>query len=132
MSEICRKSSEGEKMSATALAEAHSLILQAAGEVGSVKERLHRAARALPELSFNRIRDLFYADQRIRVGSGELDYLRAHVGAKNLKAAQDEYRELVARVARLEALLCQDEDCYRPAVDALRSASRALHSPLDR
>ncbi len=132
MSEISEKSSEGEKMSATALAEAHLLVQQVAGDSGSVKERLLRASRALPTFSFNRVRDLFYADPRARVGGDELDYLRSKVGSANLKAAQDEYAELGKRVARLEALLSESENHRRSLLDAGRDAAGLSHRTMGR
>ena len=99
---------------------------------GSVKERLLRASRALPTFSFNRVRDLFYADPRARVGGDELDYLRSKVGSANLKAAQDEYAELGKRVARLEALLSESENHRRSLLDAGRDAAGLSHRTMGR
>lgn len=136
MSEISNKSSEisdkSSELKMNALAEAHSIVLDAAGRHGTVKERLRRASVSFAELTFNRVRDLFYAEERCRVSAEELDYLRREKAAMRERAARNEYHDLVARVAKLEAILALDEDFYRPAPDALRQASGLPHSSMDR
>lgn len=131
MSEISNKSSE-RQMSAVALEEARSLVVGAAGREGSVKERLLRAARAFPDLGFSRIRDLFYGDARCRVRADELDYLRRAQAACEKEAAQNEYADLVVRIARLEALLRADPDFFGAQGAAFREAPGLPPGAMDR
>jgi hypothetical protein len=89
----------------------------------SVKAALSRAWRRLPGWSFNRIRDVWHADHRIRISADELDQLRRTAHQKAEHAARDEYRELLDRIARIEVrLAAQDADFHSPQIDALKSS----------
>jgi hypothetical protein len=90
----------------TPLDEAKTLIVQIAGVQGTVKERLHRATRRLGSFSLNRIRDLYYADPRVRVSADELLELR-RVATGFDGAEPSEVEELRERVEYLEALVRQ-------------------------
>lgn len=128
-----RKSSES-KMPTTF--EAHRALIDLAGE-GRPKDRLNRAYAALRSaLSFNRVRDIFYADSRISIWQWELDAINEALAkkrrAKIIQAdneandARKEYAELRDRIARLEAALALSApDFHREALDALRSAGDA-------
>lgn len=87
-------------------AEAAALIRRVAEPrpVGdSTKAAMLRAWRRLGTWTFNRVKDVWKADQRIRVRAEEMDQLRAATRAD--KDAVDELAELRARIARLERLL---------------------------
>lgn len=111
----------------TALVEAQSLIRalaepSPAGE--SIKAALRRVSRKLPHWSSNRVRDVWNADERIRIRADELDELR-EANRANEKAAKNELVSLRERLARLESLLVQtDPDFYGPQIDQLRQQVR--------
>ena len=96
----------------SALCEARDLIREIAEPrpVGDTsKAAVRRAWRRLETWTFNRVRDVWNADPRIRVRGDELDELRKVAAARrketHQKAAADELSELRARIARLEQLL---------------------------
>lgn len=111
----------------TALAEAQTLIRalaepSPAGE--SIKAALRRVGRKLPQWSSNRVRDVWNADERIRIRADELDELR-EANRANEKAAKNELVSLRERLARLESLLVQtDPDFFSPQIDQLRQQVR--------
>lgn len=109
----------------SAIAEASFLIRRIAGPRQadeSVKLTMRRTARRLAGWSANRVKDLWYADPRVKVSGDELLQLRA-VARSNEDKARDEYRELNQRIARLEArLLATDADFYGPDIAALRGS----------
>jgi hypothetical protein len=75
---------------------------------------------------YNRARDVWYEQAR-RIDAREMDQLRAAREARKLREASDEYKELRARIARIEAaLIAQDENFYRPHVDALEQSLRGF------
>jgi len=128
------KSSEFGEMSA--LIECQSMMRQLArpAEPGeSVKAVLLRVCRKLPGWSYSRVRDVWYADDRVRVSGDELrDIERAARDAANEKAAKDEFKQLDARIARLEAQLAlADEDFHRPSIDALGEMARRPDRTMD-
>jgi hypothetical protein len=133
---MSHKSSEWVRvMSSTA--EASSLLRRIAAPTeadGSVKAALQRAHRKLSTWSFNRVRDVFHADPRIRISAEEMDQLRAATRANEETDARDELLQIQARLAALEAALnATDEDFHRPQIDALRrlfTQSRAGRRPL--
>lgn len=111
----------------TALVEAQTLIRalaepSPAGE--SIKAALRRVGRKLPNWSNNRVRDVWNADDRIRIRADELDELRAAKN-QNEKAAKNELVSLRERLARLESLLVQaDPDFFEPQLDQIRQQIR--------
>lgn len=121
MSKKCENASES-KMSA--LCEAQTLVRRLAEPCtagDSVKAQIGRAARRTG-IGFNRIRSLWYGDERASVSAVEMDVLRRAVGARQNKVAAGR-DELLARVEALEARLSAiDPDFYRPHVDTLRRA----------
>ena len=129
MSEKSEKSSE-RKM--TELAEAQLIVAGVAGPNGSAKERVLRASRLLSRLSFSRVRDLFYGDPRCRVHADELDYLRHVAATRQKEAAKNEFAELLARIERVENLLCGIADARRPLDHAPRVEAGAPHRAMDR
>ena len=91
-------------MSSTAhdpISEMQDLVRLAAGEAGSIKERISRAARRL-DLKFSRARDLYYADRGCRVGADELE--RARHTAAAMRGTSDEFEELATLLSRMELL----------------------------
>ncbi len=82
--------------------EAQGLIRAISGH-GPVKQRLHRAARALA-FSSNRVKDIWYADPRVRLTDDELLALRRAAQAHAQHPAQG---DLVIRVRELEALVVE-------------------------
>ena len=129
-----RRKSSDSKMPTTF--EAHRALIDLAGN-GRTKDRLNRAYAALRKsLSFNRVRDIFYADSRISIWQWELDAInealankrRAHIIHADNEAndARREIANMRDRIARLEAAyLLSDPDFHREAIDALRSAGDA-------
>ena len=87
----------------SALAEAQMLVQGIAGERGSSKERIRRAAMRVSKLSFNRVRELFYGLDRCHVWAEELDELRRVARVQQEEEAKSEYAELRARLEQLEA-----------------------------
>jgi hypothetical protein len=118
----------------TALVEAQTLVRRlaepcAAGD--SVKAQIGRAARRVG-LGFNRVRTLWYADERASVSAAEMDSLRRAAGAREQKA-EAHRDELAIRVEALEQQLRalasripQDADFYGAQADLLRSAVRGM------
>lgn len=83
--------------------EMQALLHRVAGEAGSVKVRINRAARKCG-LSFNRAKDIWYADHRISIKADELEKARAAV-LTQAQGAKDEISDLKARVEALESVL---------------------------
>jgi hypothetical protein len=80
--------------------------------VGRTKDRLNRLYAALrTQFSFNRVRDIFYADPRISLRDWEHEAIAAalkkkrHAETQGAIDARAEYRELLDRIARLEAAI---------------------------
>jgi hypothetical protein len=118
----------------SALAEAQTLVRRIAEPCtagDSVKAQMLRASRRVG-LGFNRIRSIWYADQRVSVSAVEMDVLRRAAGAREQKA-EAHRDELVIRVEALEQQLRalasripQDADFYGAQADLLRSAVRGM------
>jgi uncharacterized protein YPO0396 len=117
----------------SALCEAQTLVRRLAEPCtagDSVKAQIGRAARRAG-FGFNRVRSLWYADERASVSAAEMDKLRRAAGARG-KA--DVHRDdLAIRVEALEQQLRalasripQDADFYGAQADLLRSAARDL------
>ncbi len=126
MSEI---SSESNRVSV--LVEAQGLVRslaepRPAGD--KIKEALRRAARKLPQWSPNRVRDVWNADERVRVRAEELEELRVAARVtKEERAAGHELAELRNRIGRLERLLVStDPDFHRENLAGLREQARGL------
>lgn len=84
----------------------------------SVKAAIGRAARRL-NWSFNRAKDVWYADHRIAISASEIDALRART--QEAKADAD----ITARIERLEAyMLATDEEFHSADIDRLRALAR--------
>lgn len=60
----------------------------------------------------------------------EMDALREVAGAA--REARNEFKRFEARLARVEALLVQDEEFMRPHADALDVVTRSPHRAVDR
>jgi hypothetical protein len=87
--------------------------------VGSIKERITRAARRTG-WSFNRTRDVWYADPRVSIKAEQLVQIEALSG---LEYARREVRTNDDIIARAEALLDgPDADFFGPWVAAIRAA----------
>jgi hypothetical protein len=97
----------------------------------NVKSRIATATRRLG-WEANRVRDIWYSDQRIRVRASELEQLRAKERKNEEKAARHEFAELRDRIARLEALLVStDPDMHSAHIDALHPMARLENRTLD-
>lgn len=100
-----------------------SAIGRAYRRIGKWSETRARAARdtaaeAPAPWSFNRVKDLWYADRRVSVSGDELLELQAVARAKEQAVVSNQYRELVNRIARLEAALCVADEAFRGQVSA--------------
>lgn len=90
------------------------------------KTRIARAARAVG-ISYWRAFDLWYGKAR-RIDAAEMDAIRR----AEMEAARAEYRELVARIERLDAALrLSDPEFDRPLAHADRKAARRADRALD-
>lgn len=88
---------------------------------GSVKQRISRASR-LTGWSFNRTRDVWYADPRVSIKAEELVRVEAISG---LEYARQEMRNYEDIISRAEALLDgPNADFFGPFVDAMRNVLR--------
>ena len=123
-SEMFDKVSENQKK--VALTDAQKLIVKIAGRYGSSKEQIMRAYTKLSAfMTYNRVRDLFYAAERVRVGADELDVLRRVARVVEEESVSNEYRLLLDRLARLEAAMVQiDPDFHCETIDTLRGIRR--------
>lgn len=102
----------------------------------TVKGAINRAARRVSKFMLSPMRpgraeDIWRQEARA-IRAEEMDAIRRAAKADRLKEeAKDELAKIDARIARLEALLVQDEDFYRGQVDAERSALRRLRGSVD-
>lgn len=93
-----------------------------AGGGTTIGERILLTARKLG-WPHTRTRDVWYEQAR-RIDAREMDQLRAATERRRLEEAGHEYRELRARIARIEAaLLSQDAAFHGPTLDALQLAT---------
>ena len=115
------------------IAEAQGHVLSIGGAEGSRKAQIARAYRRLSHrFTFNRVKDLAYADARVRVRADEIEELRRVDTARAIeKAAGDEFRTITDQIAAVEALLLSDQDFYRVVLDALRAVARGDNRAVD-
>jgi len=86
--------------------------------LGSVKERINRAAAAL-RWSSSRTRDVWYADPRVSIKPRELRKIEEIAG---VVYGRKELSEIDAIISRADALLMgTDPDFVRPFIAALRA-----------
>lgn len=115
--------SERSEMSDVALAATLAHEIAPAGR--TVGQQIAAVARKLG-WSRSRTISIWYGEAR-RIDAREMDQLRAARDARRLQEASHEYRELRARIARLEAALAiTDEAFHRPHVDALQQSMGGL------
>lgn len=116
------KSSENSDLSD--VAQASALIREVAPVEGAtIGERIQRAARKLG-WRHSRAREIWYEQAR-RIDAREMDQLRRTTEARKLQEATHEYRDLRARISRIEAaLLVADADFHGPQIDGLRQSMR--------
>lgn len=114
------KSSENSEL--CDVAQASALIREVAPiEGATVGERILYVARKLG-WRHSRAREIWYEQAR-RIDAKEMDQLREARKTRKLQEATNEYRELRARIARIEAaLLASDENFHRPQIDALQQS----------
>ncbi len=123
MSEI---SSEKSEMSAAEFAQFALRGYVAPPSLGPVKARLRHAAHKLG-WSPNRVKDVWYADPRVRITADELRAIEEYTG---LRYGREELRSVDELIARADALLMgSDADFHRPFVSAFRAFVRALDRP---
>lgn len=103
--------------------------------LGSVKARLRHAVSIVLKhdrkqhgrkrrWTANRVKDCWYADERITPNADEIRDLEEITG---LKYGREELRELAQLISSADALLeGPHEDFYRPFVDAFRQALRVV------
>lgn len=110
-----------------ATAEASILVRQIAEPrpVGdSVKAAMGRAHRALRGWTFNRVRDVWHADHRIKISADEMAQLRAAVHAAKEESRDPEIAELRARIAYTEERLQRiDPSFFAPTLKAIRATA---------
>lgn len=90
---------------------------------GTQTERIGEAARTL-KWPWSRAKNVWYQDAR-RIDAHEMDALRAAIRRREMKEASREYRELTARIERLEtALAVAHPTLDRDTLDAVLQAVR--------
>ena len=98
------------------LAEAQALVRRLAEPVpagDSTKAAISRSARSLQNWTYNRVRDVWHADARVRIRAEELEELRSHRGGRETKKGfgnggtefQQGLADLRAKIERLELRL---------------------------
>lgn len=96
------------------------------GAASSKLERIRLAARML-RWKFSRAKDVWYADERVSLKPREIRKIEEITG---VTYGRKEIDELDQFISRADALLeGQDEDFYRPFVDAFRQALRTVARP---
>lgn len=136
------RSNSAEIISMTAVAEAGRLLREVAEPVpagDSVKAAIGRAANRVGKYIAPHFRSRWHAGRAEDIWRGEargvwaeeMDAIRRAADAKAAEEARSELAELDARLARLEALVVQDENFMRPHVDALRASARRPDRPVD-
>lgn len=116
MARVSEKMSE-KKMDVT---EATELMRELAQPV-PVKVALFRAGQELKTWSANRIRDVFHGDDRVRLNAQEARELRDATQRKREADGAEEYRQLRARLDRIEELLrASGADLDFPEADLAR------------
>jgi hypothetical protein len=120
--EISTKSLEEGFMST--LTEAQTLIRECAQPCPAgdkVKAAILRVHTHLQTWSYNRVRDVWYGGDRVRISGEELDYLRAKAAAKkNSASSGGNYNELIKCIAELDAALrVACPELRRPKTDAI-------------
>lgn len=115
-----------EKSDLNDVTQASALIREIAPiEGATVGERILHVARKLG-WRHNRAREIWYEQAR-RIDAREMDQLREARETRKLQEATNEYRELRAKIARIEAaLLASDADFHSPQIDALRQSVGGL------
>lgn len=120
------KPSENSEMSELAFASTAMRERIAPPSMGSVKERINRAAAAL-RWSSSRTRDVWYADPRVSIKPRELRNIEEAAG---VSYGRKEVAEVDAIIARADALLMGgDPDFVRPFIAALRALVGASSGP---
>ena len=110
----------------SSLMEAQAHMFTIAGDKGSVKERINRAyarLRKTGRFTYNRVRDIFHAEQRVHIWAEELDELRSQSSCVlEEQQTRTEYRDAHQFLEQLEIALrvAQDENFYSPTIDAIR------------
>ena len=108
----------------SALREASVLVRQIAfPETG--KAALVRVTRRLKTWTYNRVKDVYYADPRIRISGDEIDYLRAIAFAKKNEeySSEPSIFELSERLKIVSAHLSRiDPTFHYPEVEELGGA----------
>ena len=142
MSEKRTESSERKFMNAVSEASIRLRRIAEPRPVGdTVKEAINRSARRVSKflrqagfspMSATRAEDLWRQEAR-RVDAEEMDAIRAADAAAErvIEEARNALAEHDARIARLEALLVQDEEFHRDQVAAHLAAHRGPDRPVD-
>lgn len=123
---------QSEKLKMHSLSEASSLVRQIGGE-GSAKAVIRRAHTRLRTWTHNRVKDIYYAERRVRVWGDEIEALRTTARAKKQEEAANDptINELRAAFAVLAARLQKiDPEFSDPKVEAIcRAASQGFDAP---
>lgn len=123
---MSEKASEKSNMSSVEFAQFALKERVAPKAMGSIKERLRYARRVMNRRGWteNRVRDCWYADDRITPNADEIRDLEEITG---LRYGREELRKTSDLIAAADALLDGPEaDFYRPFVDAVRAMARAF------
>lgn len=113
--------------------EASSLVRQIAAPATG-KAALLRASRKLGSWTYNRVKDVYYADRRIKISGEEIDGLRALSRAKTTEEAAHEpsITELREQLALVVQHLQRIDPTFRhPALKALGRAARPVSGKED-
>jgi hypothetical protein len=101
-------------------------LIAPAGSADSKGERIRAAALAL-KWKFSRAKDVWYADARVSLKPREIRKIEEVSGVTYGRKEVDELDRIISRADAL--LEGQDEDFYRPFVDAFHQALRAVAGP---
>lgn len=92
-----------------------------------VKSAIERAAK-LAELPYWRAFDIWYGKEK-QIQPFEIEQIAKAIQAKNERDARNEFRDLKARIAKMEArFMAGDQEFYSPSIGHARDLARQLRS----
>ena len=124
---MSEKSSEKSQMSE--LVWASTMLRERVAPAGSAESKGERIALAARRLRWkpSRAKDVWYRDERVSLKPREMRKIEEVTG---VAYGRKEVEQIDQLISRADALLeGQDADFYRPFVDAIRQALRAVAGP---
>lgn len=133
MVEKIRPSRQGARAVTAAVLEFSQLMRRVAGPRDADETIVHSINRAARKLGLSRgeAKRFWYGERRV-VPSELMDRARALAGDAEVVRAKDEFDELRARIARVEALLMASPDIARAPDHAVRGRAGDVHRAVDR